>query len=1383
MKEDYSPDSIRRQFRAAKDGKPLTAEETQEAGALSAAVQKTADAIELHEATAPTAELTAAEQTLRQEAAEQELQATLEAGQTFLQTVDSALNDALARIQARKASETPSTPSTPSTSSTQSTAPRQTRPPRPTRQTPTAEPSRPTTAPDVTPADKREASDAAETLVEQSSAGSLIAALDGARIHVPEDWKTKAEWNWLAAHMEGKKLPKWLEPVFSTEHGLNLDEASLGEYTTDGRRDRQLTGDQYGQALADELIARDQLYQQEYERKLNELTAERQAAAAGESFTPFMDATGLLTAASIIRTMARQARDLATFSAHALARFGKWIQPHLLKLWNAARHSATAVHEYLKGAVQAAYKHSERGSNVSDPRQPGPRRSTPAPTAETIDVTDEHIVAASVIVKGVKDFNTFTRRMMTLGIRAWNLKTFYEEAKVIAQGWRSQHATQSRKSAPRRLAPDATQEEAARHYARQHLAAWIKEHGDTPMPLADLVTRTHADLLKAFPDITLRQTRDALSGYGQTTKPSSDQLNKQLTELKSQARLFSAIEDAAQNKAPQKSGFQRGKPTPDVRALQGQLRDLMRQHNIQTTGPEQLASARQSVVSRLKNQITDLTRIIEGKQGPRAPRAPIAYDAEMNALARQRQELQDYVQDLTGPSPELAWNKTAQRAAKASEEYYQRRIAAGAFGKPARPGYIENTDTKAARSQRDAAKAEFDRLREASGIPQAQALTQTKLRLAKRIAEIQHRLITGKKPTPGIPPVLDAEASALKAEADRLRTALQQIEGRPGMSDTARAKAAESNLDRSIALVERQIQEKDFTAKSRGLPPVDSPVLRSKREHLAFLKEIRDAAKEAQTPRRSPEEIALSTLKDRLRKSTAELERKLATGDFSKRSPKEIQLDQEATKLKADNELARLNVKRAIKTKELENSTFGQKLASLSVRVKRDLALASTPIFAKLAMAGWIIRPFTTLFEETFGRLWTRLVLPDVLRNAPGEGGAAGALRSTAAYLSGFGRGIKEISTALKTGSTSNKTAYNKPQLVERKPGWDDYLLGHTHMALKTPAWEAAFSKSEANRMAQAGYEHAGQAPPEQLTQIRKAAAEDANHAIYVNENQGVKLWQGFLGQAEKSSPLGAVAANLLKMESVIIKIPTNLLAEAYKYLFGSIHAPIQRAVWRAKQAGVLTPEQYNTIARNMKKGAFLPAMIALYLAVPGAIQIGGLYREGDRRKHGDLQPDDVIVLGHKLPHNLTHAGIFTAIQAMGTGLRQFQQDREKKASLPAGALDGLLHTFYGLGSNVPFVSGVKQGIKSMGAGPDAEYARAQFGQSFVPFPLKFAAQNEDYKGTDSLWYRLALGTPSHDVKRRKMAGFAQGIQSGIPQLPFIPKAWTRSALPPSKSH
>jgi hypothetical protein len=159
---------------------------------------------------------------------------------------------------------------------------------------------------------------------------------------------------------------------------------------------------------------------------------------------------------------------------------------------------------------------------------------------------------------------------------------------------------------------------------------------------------------------------------------------------------------------------------------------------------------------------------MEGRAKPKDPKQVVHYDAEMNALAKERDELKAYVEDLTGPNPELAWNRQAQQAARVSEELYRRRIAEGQLSKGKPETFPENAETKRLRAQAKLAKEEWEALREASGIPQAEALARIGAQLEERREAAIKRLMTGENPEKGQPKALPAALQALRVEVARL---------------------------------------------------------------------------------------------------------------------------------------------------------------------------------------------------------------------------------------------------------------------------------------------------------------------------------------------------------------------------------------------------------------------------------------------------------------------------------------------------------------------------------------------------------------------------------------------------------------------------------------
>lgn len=297
-----------------------------------------------------------------------------------------------------------------------------------------------------------------------------------------------------------------------------------------------------------------------------------------------------------------------------------------------------------------------------------------------------------------------------------------------------------------------------------------------------VISSIYEEVKKILPDVTKRNVRDAISEYGKQAHMSKDEIDVRLRELKRQARLISALEDAKAGQAPLRSGLTRDEVTDEVRALTKEVKQAMRNSGIDsetTRSPEQqYKTALDAVKTRLRNQIHDINKQLE----------------------------------------------TGQKTPKNKGIEY------------------------------------------------------------------------------------DAEANALKAERDKVRAMLRDVEGKPEMSPEQRVRVATASVERSIAELERRIAEHDLVrAKKESKTPVTPELsrLRSLRDGLRVqFKEMQDAAKAP----KDPAAIRLKTFKTRTANEIARLEKKLADGDFvtvEKAAPAE--LDAEGKRLKAAREIAKEN--------------------------------------------------------------------------------------------------------------------------------------------------------------------------------------------------------------------------------------------------------------------------------------------------------------------------------------------------------------------------------------------------------------------------------------------------------------------------------------------
>jgi hypothetical protein len=299
-----------------------------------------------------------------------------------------------------------------------------------------------------------------------------------------------------------------------------------------------------------------------------------------------------------------------------------------------------------------------------------------------------------------------------------------------------------------------------------------------------LINAVHGELVKVVPEITRRQSMDAVSGYGQYSPLSQETLDVLLRDLKGQMQQIAKLEDMQAGQAPLKTGQERRAPSDEERHLIQQVNQMKKHGGFDITDPAtQLQSALAAVKTRLRNQITDLEHQIATKEKTVRERTKVPQDKEVQRLTERRDALKEQFDGIFG-KPELTDEqrvKAATAAAKRSIAEYERRIRERDFTSK-RPSKLEiTTELQAFRDRRDALKAELKELRDLVSprkTPQERALSALKSRLRTRIADYQDRLARKdfapkvRKKTP-----LDEEAEKLRYEAETLKAKfLQELE-------------------------------------------------------------------------------------------------------------------------------------------------------------------------------------------------------------------------------------------------------------------------------------------------------------------------------------------------------------------------------------------------------------------------------------------------------------------------------------------------------------------------------------------------------------------------------------------------------------------------------
>ena len=159
----------------------------------------------------------------------------------------------------------------------------------------------------------------------------------------------------------------------------------------------------------------------------------------------------------------------------------------------------------------------------------------------------------------------------------------------------------------------------------------------------------------------------------------------------------------------------------------------------------------------------------------------------------------------------------------------------------------------------------------------------------------------------------DAEATALKEEADSLSRVLEELVGKPELTDEQKVLRAEKALERSIELLEKKIQKEDFSLPTPE--KISSPKIDRLTEKKKKLQEEYNSLKE-----KSPEHLSRKERKriDTIEKQIDAILKKIDSGDITTKKRKAIQESPEVELLKEQRRV--LNEKLAKMRKDAQSS-------------------------------------------------------------------------------------------------------------------------------------------------------------------------------------------------------------------------------------------------------------------------------------------------------------------------------------------------------------------------------------------------------------------------------------------------------------------------------
>ncbi len=291
-----------------------------------------------------------------------------------------------------------------------------------------------------------------------------------------------------------------------------------------------------------------------------------------------------------------------------------------------------------------------------------------------------------------------------------------------------------------------------------------------------VIDGVHEQLLKVIPEITRRETMDAISGYGIYTPLSKDEVSVTLRDLKGQMQQLGKLEDMQAGNAPLKTGGERRTPSDTERRLIQEVEAAKKKGGFNVTDPEkQLKSSLDAVKTRLRHQIDDLQFSIDNKtQLARSKGGELKYDADATKLVEQRDALKKQYEDIFGEKI-MSWEQRVALAEKSLEKSIvelERQIETGEVAAK-RKGLLRTENLDLLRGMRDILLNERQLMRDVNN-PKKTVEEREEQRyrtwLVSQTAKLQQRITDGDFSTkPRKERVLDAEDKKLRFQYDEAR--------------------------------------------------------------------------------------------------------------------------------------------------------------------------------------------------------------------------------------------------------------------------------------------------------------------------------------------------------------------------------------------------------------------------------------------------------------------------------------------------------------------------------------------------------------------------------------------------------------------------------------
>lgn len=621
------------------------------------------------------------------------------------------------------------------------------------------------------------------------------------------------------------------------------------------------------------------------------------------------------------------------------------------------------------------------------------------------------------------------------------------------------------------------------------------------------------------------------------------------------------------------------------------------------------------------------------------------------------------------------------------------------------------------------------------------------------------RAVRNKTPASHTQKFLD-EQSRLKEQKQKLVDALDSL-------DPAKPMTAEEREARLIRAAERSAEHwrdrlKNAEWEDRAKPGPPSEKVLAARENAAAMKELFEQARDLARPdlKKDPEALALARYNRLLDRREADLARRMSEKDYSKPIRNVTVLDDATAKRKIAFERKLRQFNADARDAADQNRTPAQKFWDFMVKMKRSFVLTYPAVIGKLTAAS-LTRGFTTLSEELAGGAMGRL-LPSDFTTGPNRARIEGGVLKAAGYVEAAKnwhmKWIDDMKKTFALGESDLDVAGSK-QPHEKPDIWG--LPGRIHAAIKAPIKRALYEFAMAKQIQ--SYLEDGHDPADlrdgELLHMRMAANayKYAERGIFLNDNVLVGMFNSMVRTAEAQGGTGKGIARAMRVLMPIVKVPTNIISESFQMVGGLPIGLVRLA--KAWHTGFdkLDQDERESILRTMKKGSLGAGLVLFgYYSNNPAFQAGGYYNHDDKRKPGDPKVGGFKLFGVEVPHWLTHAPAFEAIQ-FGATIRRAQNNSKHGNALPPATMAALL----GLAEETPFLNEmfrIKDLQTETGRGKFfAELAKAQVVPGLVQQVANWTDRARPLEPMDLL--------TGDGTQARRPNGFKEIMESGVPGL------------------